>query len=145
MQAVLSLLSRVRPDARAAEAAVREPGVGAVRVHARHDVERARVDRVPDAGVVGVEEVVEEVEGRRRPRELHRVDLGMDEDRRLLVVGAGLGVRDRAEPDVTSLVRPADRLEREEGRVLGRPRLERLGQLGVGVEAVEPDAHECAG
>ena len=99
---------------------------------------------MPHPRVVGVEEVVEEVERGGRPRELHRVDLGVDEHRGLLVRGAGLRVRDRAEPDVAALVRVPDRLEREERRVLGGPRLERLGQLGVGVEAVELDAHERA-
>ena len=52
VEAVLGLLARVRAHARAAAAAVREPRLGAVRVHARHDVERPRVERVRDA-VVG--------------------------------------------------------------------------------------------
>ena len=142
MEAVLRLVARIRADARAAEAAVGEPGLGAVRVHARDDVERARVERVAHAGVVGVEEVVEEIQRGGRPRELHRVDLCVDEDRGLLLRRPGLGVRDSAEPDVAPLVRLADRLEGEALRVLGGPRLERLGQLGVRVEAVEPDAHE---
>ena len=144
MQTVLGLLARIRPDARAAEASVGEPGVRAVRVDARHDVERARVDGVADTRVVGVEEVVEQVEGGARSRELHRVDLGVDEDRGLLLREPGLDVRDRAEPDVATFVRLPDGLEGEALRVLGRPRLERLGQLGVGVEVVELDAHERA-
>ena len=62
VEPVLGLVARIRADARAAEATVGEPGVGAVRVHAGDDVERARVDGVPNARVLGVEEVVEQME-----------------------------------------------------------------------------------
>jgi hypothetical protein len=144
VEPVLGLVTRVWADARAAEAAVREPRLGAVRVDARHDVERPRVHRVSDAGIVGVEEAVEEVESGCRAGELHRVDLGMDEDGRLLDGPPGVGIRDRTEPDVAIFVRLPDRLEAEERGELGRPCLERLGQLGVRVEAVELDAHEGA-
>ena len=144
MEAVLGLVARIRPDARAAEAAVCEPGLGAVGVHARDDVERSCVEGVADSRVVGVEEMVEEVERRGRARELHRMDLCVDEDGGLLVRRARLGVRDGAEPDVAPLVRVTDGLVREQRRMLGRPRLERLRQLGIRVEAVEPDAHEGA-
>ena len=143
VEAVLTLVARIGAHARAAEAPVGEPGFGTVGVHARHDVERPRVDRVPDASVVRVEEVVEQVEGRGRPRELHRVDLRMDEHGGLLLGRSRLGVRHGAEPDVASLVGLPDRLEAEQRWEVGRPRLERLGQLGVRVEAVEPDAHRA--
>ncbi len=59
VQPVFGLVARIRADARAAEAAVGEPGLGTVRVHARHDVERAGVDGVTSAPVLGVKEVVE--------------------------------------------------------------------------------------
>ena len=127
VEAVLGLLARIRPDARAAEAAVGEPGLGAVRVHARDDVERARVDGVSNARVVRVEEVVEEVERRCRPGELHRVDLRVDEHGGLLVGRPGLRVRDGAEPDVAALVRlcRSPRRRRATGTRLPTPRASR--------------------
>ena len=143
MKPVLGLLARVRPHARATEAPVGEPGLGAVRIDAGDDVERARVDRVAHACVVGVEEVIEKVQRGGRSRELHRVDLGVDEHGRLLLGRPRLRVRHRAEPDVAALVGVPDRLERERAWMLRGPRLERLGQLGVGVEAVELDAHRA--
>ena len=128
VEPVLRLLARVRPNARAAEATVREPGVRAVWVHAGNDVEGARVERVGHALVVAVsvQEPVEEVERRGRAGELHRVDLGVDEDRRLLLRRPGLEVRDRRERDLPAFVRLADRLDREEAGELAGPRLERL-------------------
>ena len=144
VEAVLGLVARIRPHARTAEAPVCEPRVGAVRVDAGDDVERSRVDCVSHARVVGVEEPVEEVERGCRARELHRVDLGMDEHGGLLLRRPRVGVRDRAEPDVAALVRLSDRLECEQRRELRGPRLERLRQLGIRVEAVEADAHERA-
>ena len=143
VQAVLGLVARIGPDARAAEAAVGEPCLGAVRVDPWDDVERARVDRMSNARVVRVEEVVEQVERRRRPGELHGVDLRVDEHGGLLLGRSSLRVRDGADPDVASLVRLADRLEGKDRRVLRGPRLQRFGQLGVGVEAVEADAHRA--
>ena len=50
-------------------------------------------------------------------------------------------VRHRAQPDVAPLVGVADRLDREQLRMFRSPRLERLGQLGVRVEAIEPNPH----
>ena len=143
VEAVLGLVARIRTNARAAEAAVGEPCLGSVRVDPWDDVERARVDGMSDALVVRVEEVVEEVERRCRPGELHGVDLRVDEHGGLLLGRSSLRVRDGAEPDVPALVRRADRLEGEERRELARPRLERLGELCVGVEAVEADAHRA--
>ena len=146
LETVLGLVAWIRAHARATEAPVGEARVGSVRVHARDDVERAGVDRVGDALVlaVAVEQAVEEVQRRGRARELHRVDLGVDEDGRLLVGRPGLRVRHGAEPDVASLVRLAHGLEAEERRELRCPRFQRLRQLGIRVEAVEADAHERA-
>ena len=146
VEPVLRLLAWVRAHARAPEAPVREARVGAVRVHARDDVERARVERLRDPLVlaVAVQQAVEEAQRGGRPRELHRVDLRVDEDRRLLLGRPGLEVRHRDERDVAPLVRLADRLDPAQARELGRPRVERLGQLGVRVEAVEADARRHA-
>lgn len=66
VETVRGLLARVRPNARAAESSVGEPGFGAVRVHARDDVERAGLERLRDTLVlsVAVEQPIEEVERR---------------------------------------------------------------------------------
>ena len=142
VEPVLRLLARVRANARAAEAPVGEPRVRAVRVHARDDVERARVERVrhPLVVAVPVQEPVEEVQRRGRAGELHRVDLGVDEDRRLLLRRPRLEVRHRREPDLAAFVRLADRLEREQARETRRPRRRASPELGVRVEAIEADA-----
>jgi hypothetical protein len=143
VQAVARLLVRVRPHARASEAPVPETRLGSVGIHPRHDVEGTCVECMPGAGVLGVQEVVDEVQRRGRSRELHGVDLRVHDHGGLLLRGPRLEVRDRAEPDVAPLVRRPDRLDLEERRELGRPRLERLGQLGVVVEAVEANAHRA--
>src|SRR5207245_4359932 len=51
----------------------------------------------------------------------------------------GVEVRERREPDLPALERPAEALELEEARRLGGPRLQRLRQLRIGVEAVVAD------
>ena len=144
MQPVLWLVVRIGPNTRAAEASVSETRVRAVRVHPGNDVERPRVERVRDPLVspVVVEEAVEQVQRGGGTGELHRMDLCVDEDRRLLLGRTGVEVRHRGDRDLASLVGLSDRIEPEKMWEGGSPGLERLGQLAVGVEAVELDAHE---
>ncbi len=115
VEAVLQLLAWVRPNARPPEPAVGEPGLCAVRVDPRNDVKRACVEGVRDARILAVvvEQPVEQIQCGRRPRELHRVDLRVDEDGRLLVRRASLEVRDRGQRNLPSFVGRTDRLHAE--------------------------------
>src|SRR4029453_833598 len=79
------------------------------------------------------------VRRRRCAGDLDRVDVRLDQERRLLEIRSSLGVGDRRKPDVTALVGLADRLGPEElGPFLG-PALEDVRQLVVPVEPVESD------
>ena len=142
VQAVLLVEPRIGPDAGADEPRpVGERELGAVGVQARDDVERARVEAARDLLVapVAAQQLVEEVQRGGAAGHLERVDVRLDEQRRLVEVGAGVEVRDRREPDVAALERLPDALEPEElGPLLG-PALEDLRQLVVPVEPVERD------
>src|SRR6266511_5750995 len=80
----------------------------------------------------------------RAPGPLHRVDVGLDQETRLVEMVARLRVRYRDEPDVAALVRLSDRLDAAELRGLGRPGLQRRGQLVVPVEVVVRDRRQDA-
>ncbi len=111
-----------------------EPGpvgqcqLGAVGVQPRDDVEDACVEgaRHPLVASVPREQAVHHVERRRGAGHLDRVDVGLDQQRRLFECRPGLGVRDRGEPDVPALVALADRLDGEELGPLAGPALEEL-------------------
>jgi hypothetical protein len=87
---------------------------------------------------------VDEVERRRAAGDLDRVDVRLDEEPGLLGRRPAVEVRDRREPDLSPLVGVAEALDLEEPRRLGRPRLEQLGQLRVGVPAVVLDRLDVA-
>ena len=144
VETVHRLVERIRPEARAAPAPVCEHRLRPVGIDARDDVEAARVERMRDPLVrpVAVQEPVEQVERRRRAGELGRVDLCVDDHRRLLLGRPRVEVRDRHERDLAALVRGADRLDGAQAWELRRPGGERLLKLRVRVEALELDAHE---
>ncbi len=88
MQPVVQLFAWIRTDAGPDETALLEPSLGAVGIEAWDDVEGARVERARDDVVVPVarEQPVDEVERGGASRPLHRVDVGLDEERRLVRV-----------------------------------------------------------
>ena len=86
------------------------------------------------------------MERRRAPGPLHGVDVRLDQERRLVLMLAGLAVRDRDEPDVPSLERRTDGLDAAKLRSFVRPRAQRVGELVVAVEVVVRDgAHVLTG
>src|SRR5207302_3906524 len=109
-------------------ASLLETSLGPVRVQARDDIEGTSVERARHELVLAMsdEQPVNEVERRRAPGPLHRMDIGFDQESRLVGVYAGLGVRDCDEPDIAALVRLADGIERTEGRCFLRPRAQRV-------------------
>jgi hypothetical protein len=95
-----------------------------VGIEARHDVDRPRVEQARDPLVLAVagQQAIDQVERRRRARHLDRVDVGLDQEPRLLEVGTGLGIRQRAEPDLAPFVGRSDRLHPVEvGPLVGPP------------------------
>ena len=121
VQAVLLVEQRIRTHARAYEARpVGQGELGPVGVETRNDVERARVEDARDllVGRVALKEALDEVQRGGAPGHLERVDVRLDQEGRLVEVGARLEVRDRRQPDVTALVRLADRLHANELRAL---------------------------
>src|SRR5438874_42484 len=94
-ETVRRVFPRIRPNARADEATLLETRLGPVRVQARDDIEGTSVERARHELVLAMsdEQPVNEVERRRAPRPLHRMDVGFDQERRLVDVCACLGVR----------------------------------------------------
>ncbi len=126
---------------------VGERPFGAVRIDPRTDVERAGVERARHVRVLAVlrDERLQEIQARRGGRDLGRVDVAVDPERRLFRGRAGRGVGDGQHPDVAALVALADRFDGDELRDFGGERLEDRRELGVAVEAVEGDGGHCGG
>ena len=142
----LLLVVRIRPRARADPfRLVGERPFGAVRIDPRAEVERARVERARDVGILAVlrDERVQEVEVRGRRRDLGRMDVAVDPERGLFGGGTGRGVGDRQHPDVAAFVALADRFDRDELRIFGGEGLQERGEFGVAIEAVEGDGGHC--
>ena len=120
---------------------VGERPFGAVGIDPRTDVERARVERARDVGIVAVlrDERMQEVERRGRRGHFGRMDVAVDPEGGLFAGRAGCAVRDGQYPDVAAFVALADRLDRDEARMLARERVQQVGELGVAMETVEGD------
>ena len=118
---------------------VGERELGAVGIEARAQIDRARVEQLRDLGVGAVfcEQLVQEIEHRRRRRQLGGVDVAVGPERRLVLGGAGRDVGDRRDPDVAPFEALADRADRRQGRKRLRVFEQQLGQLVVPVEDVE--------
>jgi hypothetical protein len=141
------LVERIRPRARAHPPRLfGERPLGTVGIDARAHVERARIERARDVGVATVlrQQRVHEMQCCRRRRDFRRMDIAVDPERRLVGCGAGRSVGEREHPDVAAFVTLADRLDRDESGVLARGRVQKVGELGVAVEAVEGKVRHVA-
>ena len=136
------LVERIAPRRRADVARpVGERELGAVGVQARAEIDRARVEQLRDVGIAAVlgEQLVEEVEHRRRRGQLGGVDVAVGPERRLVLGRAGREVGQRRHPDVAPFVALADRADRRQRRERLRVLEQQLGQVVVLVEGVEAD------
>ena len=126
---------------------VGERPFGAIGVHARTEVEHARVERAGDLRILAValDQVLQEIDAGDRRRDFGRVDVAVDPERGFVQRIARRAVRDGDDPDVPVLVTAADRLDADELRVLGGECTKQLGELLVAIEAVELDARHRAG
>ncbi len=113
---------------------------GAVGIQPRRHVDHARVQKLADlrVGVVARNELVQPVQAGRAGRQLGGVDIAVDPERGLVVVGAGGLVGEGEQPDVAPLEALAQagqghQVRRRGGIVAQQPR-----QFGVAVELVEP-------
>ena len=111
--------------------------LGAVRIDARADVERACIERAADlrVGVLALHQPVGEVQTRARCRQFDRVDIAVDPVGGFVDRLAGRRVRDRQQRDRTTLVAGTDRFQRDVLRVLRDKSAQQHHQVVVAVEA----------
>ena len=118
--------------------------LNAVRVHARGDVEGARAQRFNNGRIFLAklrDQMVDDVERRHAARDLDSVNVGVDPVRGFGVVLARAPVGDGGNEQLTTHVRLAVTLDREQVRVLSSERVQPLRHLVVSQETVKVVGH----